>query len=71
MIPPKYAVSSVIGFLKGKSAMAVARICGRNKNFTGAHLWARGYAVSTVGFELEAVQKYVKEQEESDDSGRF
>src|SRR5215831_16229148 len=51
-IPPKHAVASVIGFLKGKSAIAVARLCGRERNFTGEHLWARGYAVSTVGFEL-------------------
>ena len=53
-IPPKYAVASVIGFLKGKSAIAVAReLCGKERNFTGEHLWARGYAVSTVGFELD------------------
>jgi putative transposase len=56
-IPPKYAVSSVIGFLKGKSAIAVARLQGKERNFTGEHFWARGYAVSTVGFELEAVQR--------------
>jgi len=54
-IPPKYPVASVIGFLKGKSASAVARqFLGKERNFTGKHLWARGYAVSTVGFELEA-----------------
>jgi len=71
MVPPKYAVSSVIGFLKGKSAMAVARFHGKEKNFTGEHMWARGYAVSTVGFELESVKRYVREQEEADESGRF
>src|SRR5579863_2900418 len=49
-IPPKH---SVIGFLKGKSAIAVARLSGKERNFTGEHFWARGYAVSTVGFELE------------------
>jgi len=68
-IPPKYPVSSVIGFLKGKSAIAVAReLCGRERNFTGQHLWARGYAVSTVGFELEQVRQYIRAQEEADGS---
>jgi putative transposase len=58
-IPAKYAVSSVIGFLKGKRAIAIARqFRGKQSNFTGEHFWARGYAVSTVGFELEAVQRY-------------
>src|SRR5512132_1844169 len=52
-IPPKHPVASVIGFLKGKSAIAIARLGGRERNFTGEHFWARGYAVSTVGFELE------------------
>jgi len=66
-IPPKYPVASVIGFLKGKSAIAVAREpCGRERNFTGEHLWARGYAVSTVGFELEQVREYIRAQEEAD-----
>jgi len=51
-IPPKHPVASVIGFLKGKSAIAIARLCGKERNFTGEHFWARGYAVSTVGFEL-------------------
>src|SRR2546426_3979491 len=46
-IPPKYPVASVIGFLKGKSAIAMARVCGKERNFTGEHFWARGYAVST------------------------
>ena len=70
-IPPKYAVSSIIGFLKGKSAIAVARLQGKERNFMGEHLWARGYAVSTVGFELETVQRYVREQEAGDADGRF
>ena len=55
-IPPKHPVASVIGFLKGKSAIAMARLCGKERNFTGEHFWARGYAVSTVGFELEQVR---------------
>jgi len=48
-IPPKHPVASVIGFLKGKSAIAIARLSGKERNFTGEHFWARGYAVSTVG----------------------
>ena len=70
-IPPKYAVSSVVGFLKGKSAIALARMRGRERNFNGEHMWARGYAVSTVGFELESVRKYIREQENSDQAGQF
>src|SRR5437867_9814819 len=62
-IPPKHPVSSVIGFLKGKSAIAIARLCGKERNFSGEHFWARGYAVSTVGFELEQVRQYIREQE--------
>src|SRR5256886_2944735 len=70
-IPPKYPVASVIGFLKGKSAIAVARLSGKERNFTGDHLWARGYAVSTVGFELEQVRRYIRDQEEADGAGQF
>jgi putative transposase len=71
-IPPKHAVASVIGFLKGKSAIAIAReFGGRERNFNGEHFWARGYAVSTVGFELEQVRKYIREQEVTDEQGCF
>jgi len=71
-IPPKYPVASVIGFLKGKSAIAMARLCGKERNFTGEHFWARGYTVSTVGVELEQVRKYIREQESTDgSSGSF
>ena len=71
-VPPKYAVASVIGFMKGKSAIAIARqFSGKMKNFTGEHFWARGYAVSTVGFELEEVKKYIQNQELTDRSGQF
>jgi putative transposase len=69
-IPPKHPVASVIGFLKGKSSIAIARqLCGRERNFTGEHFWARGYAVSTVGFELEQVRRYIREQGDADGSG--
>ena len=71
-IPPKYAVASVIGFLKGKSAIAIARqFGGRERDITGEHFWARGYCVSTVGYEEEKVRAYIREQEGSDDEGLF
>jgi putative transposase len=71
-IPPKYSVASVIGFLKGKSAIAIARqFKGKTRNFSGESFWARGYAVSTVGFELEAVKRYIREQDMTDRSGQF
>ena len=66
-IPPKYQVAQVIGYIKGKSAIAVARqFGGRKRNFNGESLWARGYAVSTVGFELEQVKRYIRKQNERD-----
>ena len=65
-IPPKYSVSQVVGFIKGKSAISVARnYAGRRKNFTG-QIWARGYYVSTVGRDEETIRKYIKDQEEED-----
>ena len=66
-IPPKYAVAQVIGFIKGKSAIQIARnFVGRKKHFVGQHFWARGYHVSTIGRDEEAIRKYIKEQEEED-----
>lgn len=50
-IPPKHAVAFVIGFLKGKSAIAIARMSGKQRNFNGENFWARGYTVSTVGYD--------------------
>ena len=70
-IPPKYAVASVVGFLKGKSAIAIARLQGKERNFNGESFWARGYAVSTVGFELDEVRRYVREQDDADAAGQF
>jgi putative transposase len=68
-IPPKYAVASVIGFMKGKSAIAIARrFHGKERNFQGEHFWARGYAVSTVGFDEDDVRKYIQDQDPSDGS---
>jgi len=71
-IPPKHSVASVIGFIKGKSAIAIARqFGGRERNFTGEHFWARGYCVSTVGYQEEQVRRYIREQDASDEQGRF
>ena len=66
-IPPKYAVSQVIGYIKGKSAIHMARVYGeRKRNFTGRHFWARGYLVSTVGRNEDAIRAYVRRQEKED-----
>jgi len=68
-IPPKQQVSAIVGFLKGKSAIAIAReFGGKTRNFNGEHFWARGYAVSTVGFEEQVIRKYIEEQEQDEDS---
>lgn len=69
-IPPKYSVAEVIGYIKGKSAIAVARkFGGRQRNFNGERFWARGYAASTVGNEMENVRAYVENQERLDSNG--
>jgi putative transposase len=66
-IPPKYAVSQVIGYIKGKSAIHLARVYGeRKRNFVGQHFWARGYFVSTVGREEGVVRAYIRHQERED-----
>lgn len=66
-IPPKYSVSQVVGFIKGKSAIHIARAyMGRRKNFTGQRFWARGYYVSTVGMDEETIREYIKRQEKED-----
>ncbi len=66
-IPPKYAVSQVIGFMKGKSAIHLARVYGeRKQNYTGQHFWARGYMVSTVGRDKKAIRDYIRNQEDED-----
>ena len=67
-IPPKYAVSQVIGFIKGKSAIHLARVYGeRRRNFVGQHFWARGYFVSTVGRDEEKIRAYIRRQEQEDE----
>jgi putative transposase len=66
-IPPKYSVAQVVGYIKGKSAIHIARnYLGHRKNFTGEQFWARGYHVSTVGRDEEAVREYIKTQEAED-----
>jgi len=66
-VPPKYSVSQVVGFLKGKSAIHIARnYAGKKQNFTGYHFWARGYFVSTVGRNEEQVREYIRNQEVED-----
>ncbi len=66
-IPPKYAVAQVIGYLKGKSAIHIARtVGGRQRNFTGEHFWARGYFVSTVGRDEKVIREYIQRQEQED-----
>ncbi len=64
-IPPKYAVSQVVGFIKGKSAIHWARVHGeRKQNFAGQSFWARGYFVSTVGRYETVIREYIRTQEE-------
>ena len=74
-IPPKYSEAVVIGYLKGKSAIAVARqFGGKKKNFAGEKLCARVYAISTVGFELDKVRDYIMHQEKleiDEEEGKF
>jgi putative transposase len=67
-VPPKYAVSNVVGYIKGKSAMSIARqFGGRQRNFTGEVFWAIGYFVSTVGLDEEVVRAYIRNQEQEDE----
>ena len=66
-IPPKHSVAQIVGYIKGKSAIHVARVhFDRGRNFVGHHFWARGYFVSTVGRDEEAVREYIKHQEDED-----
>jgi putative transposase len=62
-ILPKYSVSQVVGYMKGKSAIWVARATGRSRKFVGQNFWARGYCVSTIGLDEEAIHEYVRSQE--------
>lgn len=67
-IPPKYAIANVVGYIKGKSAIHLARVYGeRKRNFTGQSFWARGYFVSTVGRDEELIRNYIRNQEREDE----
>jgi putative transposase len=66
-IPPKYSVSQVVGYIKGKSAIHMARVYGeRKRNFVGQHFWARGFFVSTVGRDEKVIREYIQKQVEED-----
>ncbi len=66
-IPPKYAVAQVVGYIKGKSAIHIARnYMGRKRNYVGQHFWARGYFASTVGRDEEVIRAYIRHQEQED-----
>jgi putative transposase len=66
VIPPKYAVVQVVGLPKGKSAIYLARTCGRQRNFTGQHFWARDYFVSPIGRDEQVIRAYIQAQEAED-----
>ena len=65
-IPPKYSVSHTVGFLKGKSAIRIHRELLGERRMTGLHFWAKGYCVSTIGYDEAAVRRYIREQEQKD-----
>jgi len=66
-IPPKYSVAQVVGYIKGKSAIHIARMyMERKRNYVGQHFWARGYFVSTVGRDEEVIRNYIRHQERED-----
>ena len=67
-IPPKYSVSQVVGYIKGKSAIHLARVYSeRKRNFAGQSFWARGYFVSSVGRDEEVIRNYIRHQEQEDE----
>ena len=66
-IPPKYAVSQVVGYIKGKSAIHIARqFAGKTRNYVGQHFWARGYFASTIGRDEVVIRNYIRHQEAED-----
>ena len=70
-IPPKYSVAQVIGYIKGKSAIHIARhFAGRPRNFVGQHFWARGYFVSTVGRDEQAIRMYIRDTKNRKNEGK-
>ena len=65
-VPPKYSVAHIVGFIKGKSALYLAQRYGRRRKHRGYHFWARGYFVTTVGYNEEVVRRYIQNQEKAD-----
>ncbi len=70
-IPPKYSVAHVVGFLKGKTALHVANKCARKRRYKGYHFWARGYVVSTAGYDEQVVRRYIRNHEKVDKASDF
>lgn len=70
-IPPKYSVSHIVGFLKGKTALYVANKYARKRRYKGYHFWARGYFVSTAGYDQQVVRRYIRNQEKADKASDF
>ena len=70
-IPPKYSVAHIVGFLKGKTALYVANKYGRKRKYKGYHFWARGYYVSTTGYNEEVVRRYIRNQEKDDKASDY
>ena len=70
-IPPKYSVAHIVGFLKGKTALYVANRYARKRRYKGYHFWARGYFVSTTGYQEEVVRRYIRNQERKDKSSGY
>ena len=66
-IPPKFPVSNVVGFIKGKSAISIARQFKGRRNYAGEEYWARGYFVSTVGLDEDMVREYLRDQGKEDE----
>ena len=70
-IPPKYSVSHIVGFLEGKTALYVANKYARKRRYKGYHFWARGYFVSTAGYDEQVVRRYIRNQEKADKASDF
>lgn len=70
-IPPKYSVSHIVGFLKGKTALYVANKYARKRKYKGYHFWARGYFVSTIGYNEHAVKRYIQDQEKQNKASDY
>lgn len=70
-IPPKYSVAHIVGFLKGKTALYVANKYARKRKYKGYHFWARGYYVSTTGYNQEVVRRYIQNQEKQDKASDY